>query len=282
MQGCEPAGRPTTPGVRRAAPAWSRSPPPRRRSGATDDAPRARRSRYPVPSSTMRLKQRLTSEARAARAESADSDIEAGSDRSAGACQGSEGPPAAVPTRRGGRGASPSPTYPSTRPLGGDAHEDALFPDLEGTRKRLRTSFPGSRTGSNDHLPLWLITFREPPERPAVRGPAPFEPGRSAGGGEARARLDERARSRRQGRPALRSRGRAHAHAAVLTMPLETTTSCGRPESRICQFLALGNKYLREYGIIVGHGLGSPCVFGRFSQTHHTSTGCARPVLIWL
>ena len=30
---------------------------------------------------------------------------------------------------------------------------------------------------------------------------------------------------------------------------------------------------LREYGIIVGHGLGSPCVFGWFSQTHHTSTG---------
>ncbi len=221
MQGCEPAGRfTTTPGVRRAAPAWSRSPPPRRRrrSGATDDAPRARRSRYPVPSSTMRLKQRLTSEARAARAESADSDIEAGSDRSAGACQGSKGPPAAVPTRRGGRGASPSPTYPSTRLLGGDAHEDGLFPDLEGTRKRLRTPFPGSRTGSNDHLPLWLITFREPPERPAVRGPAPFEPGRSAGGGEARASLDERARSRRQGRPARRSRGRAHAHAAGLTM----------------------------------------------------------------
>ena len=37
----------------------------------------------------MRLKQRLTSEARAARAESAASDIEAGSDRSAGACQAS-------------------------------------------------------------------------------------------------------------------------------------------------------------------------------------------------
>ena len=33
---------------------------------------------------------------------------------------------------------------------------------------------PGSGTGSNDHLPLWLITFREPPERPAVRGPAPL------------------------------------------------------------------------------------------------------------
>ena len=123
-----------------------------------------------------------------------------------------------------------------------------LFPDLEGTRKRLRTPFPGSRTGSNDHLPLWLITFREPPERPAVRGPAPFEPGRSAGGGEARASLDERARSRRQGRPALRSRGRAHAHAAGLTMPLETTTSCGRPESRICQFLALGNTRRRVPG----------------------------------
>ena len=72
------------------------------------------------------------------------------------------------------------PTYPSTRPLGGDAHEDGFFPDLEGTRKRLRTPFPGSRTGSNDHLPLWLITFREPPERPAERRPAPFEPGRSA------------------------------------------------------------------------------------------------------
>ena len=109
-----------TPGVRRAAPAWSRSPPPRRRrrSGATDDEPRARRSRYPVPSSTMRLKQRLTSEARAARAESADSDIEAGSDRSAGVCQGSEGPPAAVPTRRGGRGASPSPDVPVNEAAG--------------------------------------------------------------------------------------------------------------------------------------------------------------------
>ena len=142
----------------------------------------------------------------------------------------------------------PPPTYPSTRPLGGDAHEEGLFPDLEGTRKRLRTPFPGSRTGSNDHLPLWLITFRELPERPAVRGPAPFEPGRSAGGGEARASLDERARSRRQGRPALRSRGRAHAHAAGLTMPLETTTSCGRPESRICQFLALGNTRRRVPG----------------------------------
>ena len=36
--------------------------------------------------------------------------------------------------------------------LGGDAHEDDLFPDLEGTRKRLRTLFPGSRTGSDDHV----------------------------------------------------------------------------------------------------------------------------------
>ena len=249
MQGCEPAGRPTTPGVRRAAPAWSRSPPPRRRSGATDDAPRARRSRYPVPSSTMRLKQRLTSEARAARAESADSDIEAGSDRSAGACQGSAGPAGrgADEARRPRCVSLPRRTRQRGR-WGGDAHEEGLFPDLEGTRKRLRTPFPGSRTGSNDHLPLWLITFREPPERPAVRGPAPFEPGRSAGGGEARASLDERARSRRQGRPALRSRGRAHAHAAGLTMPLETTTSCGRPESRICQFLALGNTRRRVPG----------------------------------
>ena len=48
--------------------------------------------------------------------------------------------------------------------------------------------------------------------------------------------------------PALRSRGRAHAHAAGLTMPLETTASCGRPESRICQFLALGNTRRRVPG----------------------------------
>ena len=53
-----------------------------------------------------------------------------------------------------------------------------------------------------------------------------------------------------------------------------------------CEALELMSRYeleyLREYGVIVGHGLGSPCVFGRFLQTHHTSTGCARPVLIWL
>ena len=44
-----------------------------------------------------------------------------------------------------------------------------------------------------------------------------------------------------------------------------------------CEALELMSRYeledLREYGIIVGHGLGSPCVFGWFSQTHHTSTG---------
>ena len=167
MQGCEPAGRPTTPGVRRAAPAWSRSPPPRRRrrSGATDDAPRARRSRYPVPSSTMRLKQRLTSEARAARAG-------VGGLRHRGGFRPQLLAPAREARdrrprcRRGEAAAVRLPTYPSTRPLGGDAHEEGLFPDLEGTR--------------NDHLPLWLITFREPPERPAERRPAPFEPGRSA------------------------------------------------------------------------------------------------------
>ena len=118
-----------------------------------------------------------------------------------------------LPGKRGtaGRGADEArrprcvslpPTYPSTRPLGGDAHEDGFFPDLEGTRKRLRTPFPGSRTGSNDHLPLWLITFREPPERPAVRGPAPFEPGRSAGGGvgaDGGSPEGERRRRRRRG-----------------------------------------------------------------------------------
>ena len=61
----------------------------------------------------------------------------------------------------------PPPTYPSTRPLGGDAHEEGLFPDLEGTRKRLRTPFPGladreqrSPSAMVDHLPGAARTAR--------------------------------------------------------------------------------------------------------------------------
>ena len=43
--------------------------------------------------------------------------------------------------------------------------------------------------------------------------------------------------------------GSVHAHAVGLTMPPATTTSCGRPESSFCQFLALGNnggKYMER------------------------------------
>ena len=66
----------------------------------------------------------------------------------------------------------------------------------------------------------------------------------------ARASLDERARSRRQGRQPRRAgakrrdatrRRRAHAHAVALTMPPVTTTSCGRPKSSFLRFLGLGN-----------------------------------------
>ena len=93
-----------------------------------------------------------------------------------------------------------------------------------------------------DHLPGAARTARR------ARVLRPSSPAAAQAAAKREPSLDERARSRRQGRPALRSRGRAHAHAAGLTMPLETTTSCGRPESRICQFLALGNTRRRVPG----------------------------------